>query len=107
MSAARFIRQSHRWLSIAFTLTVLANFAAIGMGADDCLAVLPAAAAIVPVAVQRALPLRPAPFRQTRRRIAGMSAMVTFVSFQCLSNFPILCAMPATVPARPIEDQHA
>ena len=27
-----FIRQSHRWLSIVFTLTVLANFAAITRG---------------------------------------------------------------------------
>jgi len=26
------IRQIHRWLSIAFTLTVLANFVALGMG---------------------------------------------------------------------------
>jgi len=28
----RFIRQSHRWLSIAFTLTVIANFVALGLG---------------------------------------------------------------------------
>ena len=27
-----FIRQSHRWLSIVFTLTVIANFVVIGMG---------------------------------------------------------------------------
>jgi cellulose synthase/poly-beta-1,6-N-acetylglucosamine synthase-like glycosyltransferase len=26
------IRQTHRWLSIAFTLTVIANFAAMAMG---------------------------------------------------------------------------
>ena len=26
------IRQTHRWLSIVFTLTVVANFVAIGMG---------------------------------------------------------------------------
>ena len=26
------IRQIHRWVSIAFTLTVIANFVAIGMG---------------------------------------------------------------------------
>jgi len=26
------IRQSHRWLSIAFTLTVIANFVAMGLG---------------------------------------------------------------------------
>ncbi|KQZ79335.1 hypothetical protein ASD55_01040 [Rhodanobacter sp. Root561] len=27
MSASQWIRQSHRWLSIVFTLTVIANFA--------------------------------------------------------------------------------
>jgi hypothetical protein len=32
MSAHRIIRQSHRWLSILFTLTVIANFVAIGIG---------------------------------------------------------------------------
>jgi hypothetical protein len=26
------IRQTHRWLSIVFTLTVIANFAVMGMG---------------------------------------------------------------------------
>ena len=26
------IRQTHRWLSIAFTLTVIANFVALGLG---------------------------------------------------------------------------
>ena len=29
---SRWIRQVHRWLSIAFTLTVIANFVVIGMG---------------------------------------------------------------------------
>jgi hypothetical protein len=28
----RLIRQTHRWLSIVFTLTVVANFVAIGLG---------------------------------------------------------------------------
>ena len=28
---SKFIRQSHRWLSIAFTLTVIANFAAMAV----------------------------------------------------------------------------
>lgn len=28
----RWIRQSHRWLSIAFTLTVIANFVAMARG---------------------------------------------------------------------------
>jgi hypothetical protein len=30
---SRRIRQAHRWLSIAFTLTVIANFVAIARGA--------------------------------------------------------------------------
>jgi hypothetical protein len=29
---SKWIRQTHRWLSIAFTLTVLANFAAMTQG---------------------------------------------------------------------------
>ena len=29
---SRWIRQIHRWLSIVFTLTVIANFVALGMG---------------------------------------------------------------------------
>jgi len=28
----KWIRQGHRWLSIVFTLTVVANFVALGMG---------------------------------------------------------------------------
>ena len=32
MSATNFIRQTHRWLSIVFTVTVIANFVALGMG---------------------------------------------------------------------------
>jgi hypothetical protein len=28
----KWIRQSHRWLSIAFTLAVVANFVAMGLG---------------------------------------------------------------------------
>jgi hypothetical protein len=32
MNWNKWIRQIHRWLSIAFTLTVIANFVAIGMG---------------------------------------------------------------------------
>jgi hypothetical protein len=27
-----FVRQSHRWISIVFTITVIANFVQIGMG---------------------------------------------------------------------------
>lgn len=29
---SKWIRQTHRWVSIAFTLTVLANFVAMAMG---------------------------------------------------------------------------
>ena len=32
MSANHLIRQTHRWLSILFTLTVIANFAAMTQG---------------------------------------------------------------------------
>jgi hypothetical protein len=35
MSANVVIRQSHRWLSIVFTLTVVANFVARGMGQKE------------------------------------------------------------------------
>lgn len=31
----KWIRQIHRWLSIVFTLTVIANFVAIGMAAPN------------------------------------------------------------------------
>ena len=32
MSGSHLIRQTHRWLSIAFTLTVIANFVAMTQG---------------------------------------------------------------------------
>ena len=32
MNWNHWIRQTHRWLSIAFTITVIANFVQIGMG---------------------------------------------------------------------------
>lgn len=32
MNWSKLIRQSHRWFSIAFTLTVIANFLAVGLG---------------------------------------------------------------------------
>jgi membrane protein CcdC involved in cytochrome C biogenesis len=35
MSLSRVVRQTHRWLSILFTLTVVANFVALGMGAGE------------------------------------------------------------------------
>ena len=35
MNWNQWIRQIHRWLSIAFTLTVIANFVVIGMGQKE------------------------------------------------------------------------
>ena len=32
MNLNKWVRQIHRWLSIAFTLTVIANFIAMGLG---------------------------------------------------------------------------
>ena len=32
MKWSKWIRQIHRWLSIAFTVTVIANFVALGLG---------------------------------------------------------------------------
>jgi hypothetical protein len=32
---SKLIRQSHRWLSIAFTLTVIANFVALAIGKGE------------------------------------------------------------------------
>jgi hypothetical protein len=32
MNWSRWIRQTHRWLSIAFTVTVIANFVALAQG---------------------------------------------------------------------------
>ena len=32
---SKWIRQIHRWLSVLFTLTVIANFVQIGMGQGD------------------------------------------------------------------------
>ena len=32
MNWSKWIRQTHRWVSIAFTVTVIANFVALGMG---------------------------------------------------------------------------
>ena len=32
MTGSKWVRQSHRWLSIAFTVTVIANFVALAQG---------------------------------------------------------------------------
>ena len=31
-NASKWVRQTHRWVSIAFTVTVIANFVALGLG---------------------------------------------------------------------------
>jgi hypothetical protein len=35
MNWSKWIRQFHRWVSIAFTLTVIANFVQLGMGQQE------------------------------------------------------------------------
>lgn len=35
MNLSRWIRQFHRWLSIIFTLTVIANFAVMAVGSGE------------------------------------------------------------------------
>jgi hypothetical protein len=35
MNWSKWIRQTHRWLSIAFTVTVIANFVQLGMGQKE------------------------------------------------------------------------
>ena len=35
MSAGSWVRQSHRWVSIVFTVTVIANFGAMGVGSGQ------------------------------------------------------------------------
>ena len=39
MNFSQWIRQIHRWLSIAFTVTVIANFVAMGLGEPPALVV--------------------------------------------------------------------
>ena len=39
MNLSTWIRQSHRWLSMAFTATVIANFVAMGLGEPPALVV--------------------------------------------------------------------
>ena len=39
MNLNKWVRQIHRWLSIAFTLTVIANFVAMGLGEPPTLVV--------------------------------------------------------------------
>ena len=60
MNWNNWIRQIHRWLSIAFTLTVIANFVAMALGATSRLGGLLAAAAAVLAVVQRPVHVRAA-----------------------------------------------
>ena len=39
MNASQWVRQTHRWLSIAFTLAVIANFVAMALGQPPALVV--------------------------------------------------------------------
>ncbi|MCB8819782.1 hypothetical protein [Microvirga rosea] len=39
MNWNNWVRQAHRWLSIAFTVTVVANFVAMGLGEPPALVV--------------------------------------------------------------------
>lgn len=39
MNWNKWVRQSHRWLSIAFTVTVIANFVAMALGEPPALVV--------------------------------------------------------------------
>jgi hypothetical protein len=39
MNANKWVRQAHRWLSIIFTLTVIANFVAMALGTPPALVV--------------------------------------------------------------------
>ena len=67
MNLSKWIRQTHRWLSIIFTATVAANFATMAFGGASGLGGLFAAAAALPAAVQRALHVRAALCREIAR----------------------------------------
>ena len=62
------IRQIHRWLSIIFTVTVIANFVAMALGEPACLGGLLAAAPAVPAAVHRPVHVRAAVLYEGARR---------------------------------------
>ena len=68
MNWNNWIRQFHRWLSIAFTLAVIANFVAMAHGQSRRLGGLLAAAPAVPAAVHRPVHVRAAVCRQVARR---------------------------------------
>ena len=73
MNWNNWIRQIHRWLSIAFTVTVIANFVAMGRGRASCLGGLLATAAALPAAVYRPVHVCAAvsPGRSSERAAGG------------------------------------
>ena len=68
MNWSKWIRQAHRWLSIAFTLTVIANFVVMSQRAASRLGDLLAAAPARLAPVQRSLLVRAAVCGQVARR---------------------------------------
>lgn len=70
MTLNQWIRQSHRWISMAFTLTVVANFVAMALGrTPDWLTYLP----LLPLFLLLAsgLYLFALPYLGKRRAVAG------------------------------------
>ena len=76
MNWNRWIRQFHRWLSIAFTLFVIANFAVMGRGT---IALWVGTATLVPLALMliTGLYLFALPYMGKRRKAPHEAAIVT------------------------------
>ncbi len=74
MRTARFIRQSHRWLSIVFTLLVLANMAVQG---HERVALWVGSATLVPLFLLlcTGLVLFAQPYRKRRKATAGIDTV--------------------------------
>ncbi len=68
MNWNNWIRQTHRWLSIAFTVTVIANFVAMTQRAASRLGDLLAAAPARLAPVHRSVPVRAAVCHQVAQR---------------------------------------
>lgn len=76
MTLSYAIRQGHRWLSIAFTVTVIANFILMVLWAAARLDRLCAAAAALSAPDHRPLYVRAALYSQTARRTGTLSGNV-------------------------------
>ena len=68
MNWNKWIRQTHRWLSIAFTVTVIANFVAMTQGPASGLGDLLAAAPARLAPVHRSVHVRAAVCHQVAQR---------------------------------------